>query len=117
MKFNKTISLERCLISSALINGDDHLAYEVANGLDESLFSGRRIGIVKLINAKRAVNMPYAAITQVLKAQAQEDKMLYEEMCDIFITGALWDDEAFRHIKRELVSEIKMQNAYKRLAV
>ena len=53
MKFNDRLGLEQTLLATALYSSpDSELASLLKHGLDESLFSGIRIKIARMINAK-----------------------------------------------------------------
>lgn len=117
MRYNERIWLERELLSATLRcqsrERANEVFYEVQNGLDVNYFSGIRIKVADFINKRIGKGDPFDAIYAMIMARAQEDKPLYDELCQILSVCGVFRASSFNSIKRELFTIISTQEMAK----
>ena len=117
MKFNDRLDLEQTLLATALYSSpDSELASLLKHGLDESLFSGVRIKIARMINAKIKEGLDFESISRVVVMQCEKDAVLSRECDEILSHSSLFGEKGYLWLVKELKGISILQETQKKLS-
>ena len=117
MKFNDRLDLEQTLLATALYSSpDSELASILKHGLDESLFSGVRIKIARMINAKIKEGLDFESISTAIVAQCKKDEILLRECDEILSHNSLFGEKSYLWLVKELKGISILQDTQKKLS-
>lgn len=117
MKFNDRLDLEQTLLATALYSSpDSELASLLKHGLDESLFSGVRIKISRMINAKIKEGLDFESISRAVVMQCEKDAVLSRECDEILSHNSLFGEKGYLWLVKELKGISILQETQKKLS-
>ena len=117
MKFNDRLDLEQTLLATALYSSpDSELASLLKHGLDESLFSGIRIKIARMINAKIKEGLDFESISRAVVMQCEKDAVLSRECDEILSHSSLFGEKGYLWLVKELKGISILQETQKKLS-
>ena len=117
MKFNDRLDLEQTLLATALYSSpDSELASLLKHGLDESLFSGVRIKIARMINAKIKEGLDFESISRAVVMQCEKDAVLSKECDEILSHSSLFGEKGYLWLVKELKGISILQETQKKLS-
>lgn len=117
MKFNDRLDLEQTLLATALYSSpDSELASLLKHGLDESLFSGVRIKIARMINAKIKEGLDFESISRAVVMQCEKDAVLSRECDEILSHNSLFGEKGYLWLVKELKGISILQETQKKLS-
>ena len=117
MRFNDRLDLEQTLLATALYSSpDSELASLLKHGLDESLFSGVRIKIARMINAKIKEGLDFESISRVVVMQCEKDAVLSRECDEILSHNSLFGEKGYLWLVKELKGISILQETQKKLS-
>nr|DAK77717.1 MAG TPA: DnaB-like replicative helicase [Caudoviricetes sp.] len=117
MKFNDRLDLEQTLLATALYSSpDSELASLLKHGLDESLFSGVRIKIARMINAKIKEGLDFESISRAVVMQCEKDAVLSRECDEILSHSSLFGEKGYLWLVKELKGISILQETQKKLS-
>ena len=117
MKFNDRLDLEQTLLATALYDSpDSELAPLLRQGLDESLFSGVRIKIARMINAKIKEGLDFESISRAVVMQCEKDAVLSKECDEILSHSSLFGEKGYLWLVKELKGISILQETQKKLS-
>lgn len=117
MKFNDRLDLEQTLLATALYSSpDSELASLLKHGLDESLFSGVRIKIARMVNAKIKEGLDFESISRAVVMQCEKDAVLSRECDEILSHNSLFGEKGYLWLVKELKGISILQETQKKLS-
>lgn len=117
MKFDERIGLEQTLLATALYSSpDSELASLLKHGLDESLFSGVRIKIARMINAKIKEGLDFESISRAVVMRCEKDAVLSRECDEILSHSSLFGEKGYLWLVKELKGISILQETQKKLS-
>lgn len=117
MKFNDRLDLEQTLLATALYSSpDSELASLLKHGLDESLFSGTRIKIARMINAKIKEGLDFEGISRAVVMRCEKDAVLSRECDEILSHNSLFGEKGYLWLVKELKGISILQETQKKLS-
>lgn len=117
MKFNDRLDLEQTLLATALYSSpDSELASLLKHGLDESLFSGIRIKIARMINAKIKEGLDFESISRAVVMQCEKDAVLSKECDEIISRNPLFGEKSYLWLIKQIKSRAVLQETQKKLS-
>lgn len=117
MKFNDRLDLEQTLLATALYSSpDSELASLLKQGLDENLFSGVRIKIARMINAKIKEGLDFESISRAVVMQCEKDAVLSRECDEILSHSSLFGEKGYLWLVKELKGISILQETQKKLS-
>lgn len=117
MKFNDRLDLEQTLLATALYSSpDSELASLLKHGLDESLFSGIRIKIARMINDKIKEGLDFESISRAVVMQCEKDAVLSRECDEILSHSSLFGEKGYLWLVKELKGISILQETQKKLS-
>lgn len=117
MKFNDRLDLEQTLLATALYSSpDSELASLLKHGLDESLFSGVRIKLARMINAKIKEGLDFESISRAVVMQCEKDAVLSRECDEILSHSSLFGEKGYLWLVKELKGISILQETQKKLS-